>query len=396
MNHYIELLRTNVTLLRLSIIQLICYFGAWFSHMAIYTLLIQLHAPVWALSAAAAFTFLPSMLLAPFSGAIIDKVNTKKFMLILTAIEIVTVFWLMFITSLDALWMLLGLIFIRMGTGSIYFQTEMSLLPKLLNDKDLKIANEIHSIIWSVSYALGMAIAGFYIHYFGTTSAFIADMLLYTIGFYLLMGLDIPSIAHKHALAVKTMIWSGFVYIRENPKIMHLIFLHASVGFTAYDALIALLADTEYKHLLSIALVMGFINASRAISQVLGQLVLSRYINPQTLFYLFIAQGISIIVWGVLQYDFYLSFVGIFLCGLFTTTLWSYTYTLLQYETDAEFYGRVIAYNDMVFMGVCTLVSFVIGALFEWGMPLWMITCMLGMAFIVIGFYWKRVQKLHK
>lgn len=394
MNHYRELLRNNATLRRLSIIQLICYFGAWFSHMAIYTLLITLEAPVWALSAAAAFTFLPSMLLAPFSGAIIDKVDTKKFMLFLTAIEIFTVFWLMFIHSLDALWLLLVLILIRMGTGSIYFQTEMSLLPKLLNDEELKIANEIHSIIWSTSYALGMAIAGFYVHYFGTTSAFIADMILYCIGFYMLLGLDIPSLASKHTLHVKAMIWSGFAYIKANPRIMHIIFLHASIGFSAYDALIALLADHAYKQLLSISLIMGAINAARALSQILGQLILSRYINQHTLFYLFIAQGLSIIVWGVLQYDFYLSFIGIFLCGLFTTTLWSYTYTLLQYETDEAFYGRVIAYNDMVFMGACTLVSFAIGALFDFGISLGQITCGLGVVFILFGFYWKWIQKL--
>jgi MFS transporter, DHA3 family, macrolide efflux protein len=392
MKHYVELLRNNTTLRRLSIIQLISYFGAWFSHMGIYTLLIQLNAPVWALSAAAGFTFLPSMLLAPFSGAIIDKIDTKKFMLLLTAIEIVTVFWLMFITSLDALWILLGLIFIRMGTGSIYFQTEMSLLPKLLNNDELKLANEIHSMIWSISYAFGMAVAGFYIHYFGTTSAFVADMVLYSISFYLLLGLDIPSIASQHALHVKAMIWSGFVYIKENPKIMHLIFLHASVGLTAYDALIALLADHQYKQFLSIALVMGFINASRAISQVLGQFLLSRYITKETLFYIFVVQGIGIILWGVLQYDFYLSFIGIFVCGLFTTSLWSYTYTLLQYETDEAFYGRVIAYNDMVFMGMCTLVSFAIGILFEWGLSLALITGGLGLFFIVFGFYWKWVS----
>lgn len=396
MKQYVELLHNNTTLRRLSIIQLISYFGAWFSHMGIFTLLIQLDAPAWALSAAAGFTFLPSMLLAPFSGAIIDKIDTKKFMLFLTAIEIVTVFWLMFITSLDALWILLGLIFIRMGTGSIYFQTEMSLLPKLLNNDELKTANEIHSMIWSISYALGMAVAGFYIHYFGTTSAFIADMVLYCISFYLLLGLDIPSIASKHALHVKAMIWSGFVYIKENPKIMHLIFLHASVGLTAYDALIALLADHQYKQFLSIALVMGFINASRALSQVLGQFLLSRYITKETLFYIFIVQGVGIILWGVLQYDFYLSFIGIFVCGLFTTSLWSYTYTLLQYETDEAFYGRVIAYNDMVFMGMCTLVSFAIGILFEWGLSLSLITGGLGFFFIVFGFYWKWVQKVIK
>lgn len=125
------------------------------------------------------------MLLAPISGAIIDRIDTKKFMLWLMAIEIVTVF-LLFIDSLEYIWVLLALIFIRMGVGSIYFQTEMSLLPKLLDNEDLKIANEIHSIIWSISYALGMAVSGFYIHYFGTTSAFIADMVIYMIGLYVL------------------------------------------------------------------------------------------------------------------------------------------------------------------------------------------------------------------
>ena len=364
--------------------------------MAIYTLLIQLEAPVWALSAAAGLTFLPSMLLAPFSGAIIDKIDTKKFMLLLTAIEIVTVFWLMFITSLNGLWVLLALIFIRMGTGSIYFQTEMSLLPKILSSEELKMANEIHSIIWSTSYAFGMAVAGFYIHYFGTTSAFVADMLLYSISFYLLLGLDIPSIASKHTLHVKAMIWSGFVYIKENPKIMHLIFLHASVGLTAYDALIALLADNPYKQLLSIALIMCFINAFRALSQVFGANFSQSLHQQAEPFYLFIIQGLGIILWGVLQYDFYLSFIGIFVCGLFTTTLWSYTYTLLQYETDAAFYGRVIAYNDMVFMGMCTFVSFAIGALFEIGLSLSLITCGLGFFFILFGFYWTWIQKSDK
>lgn len=394
MTSYLKLLRDNKTLSRLSFIQLLSYFGAWFSHMGIYTLLINLEAPIWALSAAAAFTFLPSMLLAPFSGALIDKIDTKKFMLFLTLIEIVTVFFLIFIDSLNAIWFLLLLVFIRMGAGSIYFQTEMSLLPKLLNNEDLKIANEIHSIIWSISYALGMAASGFFIHYFGTTLSFIVDMLIYMVAFYFLLGLDIPSLAQKSVSHVFEMIRSGYVYLRQNPKIVHLILLHASVGCTAYDALIALLADYQYKHLLSISLVMGFINASRALSLVLGQFFLSLHVNHKTLFTIFLLQGFSIILWGVLQYDFYLSFIGILVSGLFTTTIWSYTYTLIQYETDEAFYGRVIAYNDMVFMGMSTGVSLGIGFLFEQGVALWLITSLLGIAFIFFGFYWKWVAKL--
>jgi hypothetical protein len=190
------------------------------------------------------------------------------------------------------------------------------------------------------------------------------------------------------------MIVSGFRYLKAHPKIMHLILLHASVGLSAYDALIALLADYQYKQILSVALVMGFINATRALSLIVGQFILSPFTNTKTLFWIFIAQGLTIILWGVLQYDFYTSFLGIVLCGLFTTTLWSYTYTLLQYETQEAFYGRVIAYNDMVFMGMSTLVSLAIGGLFAYGMPLSAITSLLGMGFIGFAFYWRWIERL--
>lgn len=392
MYKYLALLQSNSSLKKLSAIQLLCYFGAWFSHMAIYTLLIDLNAPIWALSTAAAFTFLPSMLLAPFSGAIIDKIDTKKFMLFLISIEMSSVFMMVFIDKLEYIWIILGLVFLRMGAGSIYFQTEMSLLPKLLNEKELKLANEIHSMIWSISYALGMAISGFYVHYFGVKIAFITDILIFLAGFIILTKLEVPSLISDKTTKVFKMIKSGFVYLKQNPKIMHLILLHSCVGFTAYDALIALLADIKYSYILAVPLTIGFINATRAVSLIIGQFILSSRINAKSLFSMLILQGLGIITWGLLQDSLHVSFIGIILSGFFTTTLWSYTYTILQYETQEEYYGRVIAYNDMVFMGMSTLVSFMIGFLYEHGVSLSMITILLGVIFIIFAFYYKWIS----
>jgi MFS family permease len=389
MKNYINLLKSNKALMKLSSIQLLCYFGAWFSHMAIFTLLIDLNAPTWAISTAAAFTFLPAMLLAPFSGAIIDMIDTKKFMIFLISTEMITVFFMVFMDSLDYLWIMLFLVFVRMGAGSIYFQTEMSLLPKLLNQEELKLANEIHSMIWSLSYAFGMAISGFYVHYFGVKVAFLSDIFIFLAGLLILLKLEVPSLLTNKNIKIFATIKEGYFYLRKNPKIFHLIILHSCVGFTAYDALIALLADIKYSHILAVPLTIGFINASRAIALVLGQFFLSKYTNPKSLFYLLILQGLSIILWGILQEDLYVSFIGIIMSGLFTTTLWSYTYTILQYETQKEFYGRIIAYNDMVFMGVSTFVSFAIGFLYEGGFLLSHITMLLGGVFILFGFYYR-------
>lgn len=389
MKNYINLLKSNKALMKLSSIQLLCYFGAWFSHMAIFTLLINLNAPTWAISTAAAFTFLPAMLLAPFSGAIIDMIDTKKFMIFLISTEMTTVFFMVFMDSLDYLWIMLFLVFVRMGAGSIYFQTEMSLLPKLLNQEELKLANEIHSMIWSLSYAFGMAISGFYVHYFGVKVAFLSDIFIFLAGLLILLKLEVPSLLTNKNIKIFATIKEGYFYLRKNPKIFHLIILHSCVGFTAYDALIALLADIKYSHILAVPLTIGFINASRAIALVLGQFFLSKYTNPKSLFYLLILQGLSIILWGILQDNLHVSFIGIIMSGLFTTTLWSYTYTILQYETQKEFYGRIIAYNDMVFMGVSTFVSFAIGFLYEGGFLLSHITMLLGSIFILFGFYYR-------
>jgi DHA3 family macrolide efflux protein-like MFS transporter len=91
--------------------------------------------------------------------------------------------------------------------------------------------------------------------------------------------------------------------------------------------------------------------------------------------------------------DFYLSlFVSIFV-GFSTTTLWSYTYTLLQHHTAKEYYGRIVAYNDMVFLLTVALISIAIGYLAEVGLTLAAITMLLGSAFIVGAFYFIWIRK---
>ena len=79
--------------------------------------------------------------------------------------------------------------------------------------------------------------------------------------------------------------------------------------------------------------------------------------------------------------NFYLSLLASVPVGLGTTTLWSYTYTLLQHHTDERFYGRVVAYNDMMFLLTVALVSLLVGALAEQAFALPFITAVLGSGF---------------
>ena len=281
MKEYLKLLKDDRNFRLLSTIQLMCYFGVWFSHTGIFTLLISLDAPVWALTLSAAMAFIPGVVIAPFSGILVDKFSPKPMLVIMMAVETISVFMLLFINSLDFLWLLLLIIFIRNGVGGMYFQVEMSVLPKILSKESLKLANEIHSIIWAVSYTAGMGLAGVYIHFFGIKSAFLLDGALYLCSFSFLYLLKLDELKPEFIEKPLKMLKNGLKYLKENRLIVHLIFLHAFVGITAYDALIALLADYRYANLLSTSLVIGLLNASRSISLMFAPAMLSKFMNKK-------------------------------------------------------------------------------------------------------------------
>ncbi|ARR02061.1 H+ antiporter protein, major facilitator superfamily [Campylobacter vicugnae] len=393
MKKYYALFCYKPNLRVLSSIQFICYFGMWFSHTGIFTLLIDMSAPVWAITLAAAMAFIPNVILAPINGVIVDKFNPKKLMMLMLFIEVITVFMLVFIDDISLFWLLFVIIFVRMGVGVVYFQTEMSLLPSLMNKKNLKLANEIHSIIWAVSYTAGMGLAGIFIYYFGVKASFLFDFGLYIIGMILLTKLKAPEVIKVTSQHIFKMMKEGLIYIKANKTLMHIIFLHAFVGVTAYDNLIALMAKYEYKEIMSISLIIGFMNMTRAISLVIGPMILSKFINNKTLIWLFIGEFLGIGLWALLQFDYYLGLIGLLAAGFCTSTLWSYTFTMLQNNCDKSFYGRAIAYKDMVYYLVSATISFMIGILYESGISLAMITFLMALIFLFGAFYYAYVYR---
>ncbi len=393
MNEYINLLKSEPILKRLSTIQLIAYFGAWFSNVAIYTLLLDMNVDASVVAFVAMLHFLAGVFQAPFSGSIIDSMKPKKLMLILISIEIFATIFLILVNSLSDLWLLYTLIFIKMAAASFYFTTEMSLLPKILDGSKLQKANELHSIIWSFSYTLGMALSGFVVYLLGVKVAFILDASMFVVSFILLYNLEINIGIIKSKETLAEMMRDTFRYLKKNPHAFHLMLAHAFIGLTAFDALVALMVDKYYASILATSLALGLLHASRAIGLVIGPIVLGSWVNHKRIVYIFIAQALAVWLWAFLMHNFYLSLFASVIVGLFTTTLWSYTYTLLQQNIEEKYYGRIVAYNDMFFLSVAAFTSFMIGFLATADFSLESIAVIMGAGFIVGGSYFSWILK---
>ena len=393
MNIYFNLLQSEPLLKKLSTIQLISYFGAWFSNVAIYTLLIDMKVSISVISFVAMLHFLAGVFQAPFSGSIIDSIKPKKLMLSLIFLEIIATFFLVFINSLEDLWLLYILIFVKMAAASFYFTTEMSLLPKILDGKKLQIANELHSIIWSFSYTLGMALSGFVVYLFGVKIAFLLDVMMFLIAFYILYHVEINVKVIKIGENFFDMMKDTFSYLKRSKIALHLMILHAFVGLTAFDALVALMVDKYYAGVIATSLGLGLLHSARAIGLVVGPIVMSKFLNNKMIIYIFIAQGLAVWLWAYVMSNFYLSLFSSVVVGFFTTSLWSYTYTLLQKNIEEKYYGRIIAYNDMLFLSSAALTSYLIGLLASDSISLEFITFLLGSGFFVGALYFTWILK---
>lgn len=393
MNEYIKLLKSEPILRRLSTVQLIAYFGAWFSNVAIYTLLLEMRVSAEIVAFTAMLHFLSGIIQAPFSGSIIDNMKPKKLMLILISFEIFATLFLVFVNDVSDLWLLYMLIFIKMAAASFYFTTEMSLLPKLLDGEKLQRANELHSIIWSFSYTLGMALSGFVVFWFGIKVAFVLDASMFVVAFWLLYKLDINVNFLKSQESLLEMMRDTFRYLKISPHALHLMLIHAFVGLTAFDALVALMVDKYYASVIATSLALGLLHASRALGLVIGPMILSRWISNKRVSYIFVFQAMAIWLWAMLMKDFYMSLIASVIVGLFTTTLWSYTYTLLQKNIEQKYYGRIVAYNDMLFLSSAAFVSFMIGFLATNDYSLEFITSLIGAGFFIGAFYFAWIVK---
>jgi MFS family permease len=387
---YKELFTNNPIVRKLALIQLVAYFGAWFSNVAIYTLLVKLNASPIIISIVVAMHFIPGILLSPISGTIVDKIEAKKLMIILMSIELSMTLCFLLINSLDMVWLLLIFIFIRMSAASIFFTTEMTLMPKLLSGDVLAKVNEIHSIIWSFTFTAGMALGGIIVNLYGIKTAFMVDALFFVTAILLVFGTNFNYEYKRVTTKLIESIKEGFCYLKENKHLWHFIFLHGTVGLTAFDSLVTLLADFHYKYVIAVPLAIGLTNAIRSLALMIGPFLITNWVNKERIFYIFLIQGVTIIIWGAIQDNFYLGLFGSFLTGFMTTTLWSHTYADLQERVDKAYLGRVLAYNEMFFMLSMAITTMFIGVMANF-VSLNTISILLGLGFIFVAFYYKKV-----
>ncbi|MGD6802935.1 MFS transporter [Rossellomorea aquimaris] len=223
-------LKQNKNFVTLITAQVISSLGDWLSIVAIITLVgLKWEATPMQMSLIILSLAMPMAVFGPVSGAIADRLDRKKLMIIS---DVVRGILILLLTLASSVWMVYIILFATGIFSSVFVPAKNGKLKELVKDENIKGAMSLTSMIDSSTKVLGPLISGILVSSFGTYNVFYIDSATFFLSALLILLL--PATAKeplnnkqegKQASSLRSDLQEGFTFIRQSSYLMYGLFL---------------------------------------------------------------------------------------------------------------------------------------------------------------------------
>jgi MFS family permease len=366
--------------------------GNWMTQVATVWLVYNLSDSPWMLGVVGFTSQIPTLILLPFAGVLIDRWNRHRVIVATQILAMVQSLALAFLalTEVINIWQIMILSFCQGAINAFDAPARQAFVPELVEKKqDLANAIAINASMFNGARLIGPAIAGLLIATVGPSYCFLIDGLSYiaVIAGLLAMQLKPRKIEVTNTKPLQRL-KEGFVYAFGFPPIRAILMLLALVSFAgmSYTVLVPIFA-TKILH--GGAQTLGFLMAASGVGAFggaiyligrksvvgLGKLIA---ISPAIMGFGLIGFGLSRVLW--------LSLIMMLFVGWGFIIQFAGGNTFLQTIVEDDKRGRVMSIYTMAFFGVTPFGNLVGGGLAYYiGAPntviIGGIICILGAAF---------------
>jgi MFS family permease len=296
----------------------------------------------------------PVLIFSPIAGAIIDRVDRRKVLIVVQLTVASAMFVLATLTVADRIqvWEIMIIAAIAGSASAFDWPARMSMVPALVSRDKLQSAVALNSAAFNASRILGPIIGGALIGLVGAGICFYVNAFTYLPFIFVLVGLGVDQTlprGPKSQRGARSDLMDGYRYIWRTPRIRGL--LSIDIVPLAFGITYLTLAPALAKDVLHVGSGgLGVLQAANGIGALLGTIAVATLsgihhrgkivITGVGLF------GFLVILFG-LSRNFYIS-VAIILCiGLVIATYGTLNDTLVQTLVDDGFRGRVLAVYSM-------------------------------------------------
>ena len=340
--------------------QIVSNLGDTLNYVALVVLVFRLSHSGLAVSALVLAEIVPTLLLGPIAGVVIDRFDRRRVLIAVDTVRAALVLLLALTHALAAL----------LAVGSTLFNPALqAVIPALLTDEERLAAN---SVAWSsgrLVQIVGASIAGGLIAWAGTTPVFLANAASFAFSVAMLARLSLPA-RQGPSRGGGLVGWlrdagEGVAYARRDPFVARLVPVQAltSLATGATSALLVVLAS---KHLHLAAQGFGWLLAAIGVGALLGpflsnRLTGGRYLDMRLLFVPYIIRGIGDIALGLVV-GLPWALAILFVYGLNTSTGVVAFHSILQTVIPNRVRGRVFTLLDVTWAAM-QLLSLGLGGL---------------------------------
>lgn len=338
--------------------------GNWLTNVALTLLVLRLTNSGIAIGILAACQYGPILLLSLWAGAIADRTNKRKLLLITQTLEMCESWALAILAFLPHPPIIAFYIVAIIGGILLAFDNPVrrSFVSEMVKKEDLPNAVVLNSTIVNVSRILGPAIAGILVVSVGFAWCFVLDALTYIAVLSSLWKMHENELRQRPARPrAKREIREGFRYIMRTPILWIQFIMLLIIGTLAYNFSVTLpLFVTKSLHgtngdftlIYSIfgcgALVSGLLVAHRGLAKI-SYAIVGAFALGTSMLLLSLSPSIMVTI------------PIIFIVGLSSIVYMNATTTVMQVEADPIFHGRVLALQSVLLIGTTPIGSPLLG-----------------------------------
>lgn len=347
--------------------QSISLIGTWMQKTAVSWLVYQLTGSALLLGVVGFVSLIPSLLLSPYAGSLVDRHNRYRILVITQ------------IASMMQAGALAGIIFfgyhnillivvlsLIQGIINAFDMTcRQSLMVEMVDDKeDLPNAIALNSTMVNFARIAGPAVAGIILSAFGTDICFIGNFLSYVpvLICLFMMRLNVTVIG-KSEKSIWTELEEGFKYVSGDRDLSSMILIlgMSSLFVMPFNTLMPMFAKDIFN---GDARTFSWFESAAGLGSILSAIYLANLKNSNGLIKMVTIAGV--ILGGSLlflayapQLPFALFFMTLAGVGMMAQT--SAINTYIQTHSIPEMRGRAISYYVMAYQGIIPIGSLLIG-----------------------------------
>ncbi|MDP2043581.1 MAG: MFS transporter [Candidatus Omnitrophota bacterium] len=313
------------------------------------------------------FTIIPVFLIGPLAGVYVDRWDRRRTMYIcdlLRSILIFTIpFFLFYTKSLGPVYLI---IFVVFSIGRFFVPAKLSIIPDLVDKKDLLIANSLVNTTGMIAAILGFGVSGVLVEWLGAKSGFYLD----SIGF-LVSGTLIFMISKKFFAAVNLKevgkeivevisksvfqeIKEGIFYFIRNKDIRFtsgIIFALWSALGAVYVVIIVFVQQTLHSTTKDLGLLVMFLGIGLFIGSLIYGKFGQRISHYKIIFVSLVLSGIMLVIFalGIAYYpNFILAAALALSLGLIIAPIMIASNTIIHNVSDNEMMGKIFSSLEIV------------------------------------------------